>query len=66
MSNDDFLKNSLNQFQYEAVTTIEGALLIIAGAGSGKQGCYSQNSVFAFKRHCSEGNFSLDFYQQGC
>ncbi|PRR31393.1 ATP-dependent helicase [Borreliella burgdorferi] len=36
MSNDDFLKNSLNQFQYEAVTTIEGALLIIAGAGSGK------------------------------
>ena len=30
------LKNELNPEQYEAVMTINGAILIIAGAGSGK------------------------------
>ena len=30
------LKNELNPEQYRAVTTVNGAILIIAGAGSGK------------------------------
>jgi len=34
--NLDNLKKELNKEQYEAVTTTEGPLLIIAGAGSGK------------------------------
>ncbi|MDY4902707.1 MAG: 3'-5' exonuclease [Treponema sp.] len=33
---EDELKNQLNPEQYRAVTTLEGAILIIAGAGSGK------------------------------
>lgn len=33
---EDELKDKLNPEQYRAVTTLEGAILIIAGAGSGK------------------------------
>ncbi|MBP5575421.1 MAG: UvrD-helicase domain-containing protein [Treponema sp.] len=36
MSLEEDLKNDLNPEQYRAVTTREGAILIIAGAGSGK------------------------------
>ncbi len=36
MSLETELKDKLNPEQYRAVTTIEGAILIIAGAGSGK------------------------------
>ncbi|MCR5699613.1 MAG: UvrD-helicase domain-containing protein, partial [Treponemataceae bacterium] len=32
----DYLKKELNNEQYQAVTTLDGPLLIIAGAGSGK------------------------------
>ena len=35
MLNLETLKNELNPQQYKAVTTTEGAILIIAGAGSG-------------------------------
>ena len=35
MVNSDYLKN-LNEAQSQAVTHIEGPLLIVAGAGSGK------------------------------
>ncbi|MCQ2247554.1 MAG: UvrD-helicase domain-containing protein [Treponema sp.] len=36
MSLEESLKDKLNPEQYKAVTTINGAILIIAGAGSGK------------------------------
>ncbi|MBO5607896.1 MAG: UvrD-helicase domain-containing protein [Treponema sp.] len=36
MSLEEDLKNELNPQQYRAVTTIDGPILIIAGAGSGK------------------------------
>ena len=36
MSLEEDLKKELNPEQYRAVTTLEGAILIIAGAGSGK------------------------------
>ncbi|MBR0124193.1 MAG: UvrD-helicase domain-containing protein [Treponema sp.] len=36
MSLEEDLKSELNPEQYRAVTTLEGAILIIAGAGSGK------------------------------
>lgn len=36
MTLEDDLKDKLNPEQYRAVTTLEGAILIIAGAGSGK------------------------------
>ena len=36
MSLESELKDKLNHEQYRAVTTLEGAILIIAGAGSGK------------------------------
>ena len=36
MSLENDLKDKLNPEQYKAVSTIEGPILIIAGAGSGK------------------------------
>ena len=36
MSLEETLKDELNPEQYRAVTTLDGAILIIAGAGSGK------------------------------
>ena len=44
----DYLKQ-LNPEQYEAATTVDGPLLILAGAGSGKTGTMTHRIAYMIK-----------------
>ena len=49
MVNSEYLKN-LNEAQKEAVMHLDGPLLIVAGAGSGKQRCLQVELQILFKK----------------
>ena len=59
MVNSEYLKN-LNEAQKEAVTHLDGPLLIVAGAGSGKTRVLTSRiaHIIAKKKH-----FPIKYYQ---
>ena len=63
MVNSDFLKN-LNKAQKEAVTTLDGPLLIVAGAGSGKTKVLTTRiaNIIKQKKSIPQSNTCCDFY----
>ena len=44
------LKSRLNEGQYEAVTTLDGPVLVIAGGGAGKQGVIEYRAGTLWKK----------------
>ena len=65
MVNSEYLKN-LNEAQKEAVTHLDGPLLIVAGAGSGKTKVLTSRiaHIIAKKKSISQPNIISNFYQQ--
>ena len=67
MVNSEYLKN-LNKAQKEAVMYLDGPLLIVAGAGSGKTKVLTTRiaNIIREKKSISQSNTFSNFYQQGC
>ena len=59
MVNSDYLKN-LNKAQKEAVMHLDGPLLIVAGAGSGKTKVLTSELQILLKK---KKHFQIKFYQ---
>ena len=64
MINKDYLKN-LNKAQKEAVTHLDGPLLIVAGAGSGKTKVLTSRiaNIIKEKKGISKSNLSSNIYK---
>ena len=63
MVNSDFL-NNLNNAQKDAIMHLDGPLLIVAGAGSGKTKVLtSRIANIIHKKSFSKSNFSCHVYQ---
>ena len=66
MVNSDYL-NNLNNAQKDAVNYLDGPLLIVAGAGSGKTKVLTARIANIIqKKSFSKSNFISNFYQQSC
>ena len=63
MVNSDYLKN-LNKAQKEAVTSLDGPLLIVAGAGSGKTKVLTTRiaNIIKEKKSISKSNTCCNLY----
>lgn len=57
---EDYLKG-LNESQFEAVTTLQGPLMVLAGAGSGKTRAYHAYRTSHYKRRRSFNILALTF-----
>ena len=64
MINSDYLKN-LNKAQKEAVLYLDGPLLIVAGAGSGKTKVLTSRiaHIIKKKKSISKSNIGSNFYK---
>ena len=64
MVNSDFL-NNLNNAQKDAIMHLDGPLLIVAGAGSGKTRVLTSRiaNIIHKKKSFSKSNFSCHVYQ---
>jgi DNA helicase-2/ATP-dependent DNA helicase PcrA len=64
MINSDYL-NNLNKAQKEAVLHLDGPLLIVAGAGSGKTKVLTSRiaNIIKEKKSLSKSNSSCHFYK---
>ncbi len=67
MINSEYL-NNLNNAQKKAVLHLDGPLLIVAGAGSGKTRVLTSRiaHIIEQKKSFSKSNSSSYFYKQSC